>query len=117
LKIHCHVQDMAPDDERMLPVFEKIAEHDKWMLIHCGRAPQLHGYKSDSHDFCNVDRFYRAIKRTPNAKVIVPHLGHDEDSAYLVLLDEFPNLYIDTTRMMGRFFDYTPDFAGLAKQS
>jgi uncharacterized protein len=117
LKIHCHVQDLSPDDERMLPIFERIARHDKVLLIHCGRAPNLHGYKSDSHDHCSVERFHRAMRRTPEAKVIVPHLGYDEDAAYLDLMEELPNLYVDTAMMVGGYFGNTPDFARMSKKS
>lgn len=117
LKLHSHVQDMTPDDERVLPVFETIAEHDKWLLIHCGRAPHLPGYKSCSLDLLSVDQFYRAMKRTPNAKVIVPHMGFDEEAAYLDLLAEFPNLYLDTTMIVGSYFGNTVDFDALAKHS
>lgn len=117
IKIHCHVQNIAADDPRLIPVFEAIAERDKVLLIHCGRGPRIPGYPTDPHTFCTPERFRRAIARFPEAKVIVPHLGFDEESAYLQLLDEFPNLYLDTTMAVGGYLGNTPDWSALAKHS
>lgn len=112
LKIHCHVQNLAPDDPRLLPVFERVAQHDKVLLIHCGREPNLHGYQAEPRGLCSVERFYQAMKRTPEAKVIVPHLGADETDAYLDLLSQFPNLYLDTAMALGSPLNTHPHLAG-----
>src|SRR3712207_7824491 len=32
---------------------------------------------------CSVDRFRRAMRRTPGLKIIVPHIGYDEVQEYL----------------------------------
>lgn len=124
LKIHCHVQNLTPDDERMLPLFEAVARHDKVLLIHCGREPNLHGYQAEPKDLCSVERFYQGMRRTPDAKVIVPHLGADETDAYLDLLAQFPNLYLDTAMALGspqnthpHLAGFRPDFARLARAS
>jgi len=41
------------------------------------------------------------MRRTPQLKIIVPHIGYDEVQPYLDLMDEFPNLYFDTAMAFG----------------
>ncbi|SEM65096.1 hypothetical protein SAMN05444354_12086 [Stigmatella aurantiaca] len=103
IKIHCHVQKIAPDDDRMLPVFDTLAETGKILQIHCGPVSQSKAHKSEIDELCAVPRFLRAMRRTPNLKVIVPHIGYDEVQLYLDMLDEFPNLYLDTAMAFGGY--------------
>ena len=81
-------------------------------MIHCGREPNLHGHQAEPRGGCSVERFYQAMKRTPEAKVIVPHLGVDETDAYLDLLAQFPNLYLDTAMALGSPLNTHPHLAG-----
>lgn len=101
MKIHCHLLKMAPDDDALAPIFQAVAESGKVLNIHSGTVSKNNGALEEIRRFCNVERFRNAMRRTPHAKVIVPHIGYDEVQEYLDLMDEFPNLYFDTAMAIG----------------
>ncbi|WP_342321880.1 amidohydrolase family protein [Burkholderia pseudomallei] len=101
LKIHCHLLKIAPDDDALAPIFEALAERGKVLNLHSGAFAKNNAQMDEIRRFCNVERFRRAMRRTPELKVVVPHIGYDEVQAYLDLLDEFPNLHFDTAMAFG----------------
>jgi len=109
LKFHCHVQRMAPDDPRMEPVYEICQAVGRIVLIHCGTGPHFkdrpaRGYGYDVTAITGIRRFEKVIGKYPRLKWVVPHLGFEEMEQFVKLLDEFPNLYLDTTMALSRFF-------------
>ncbi len=104
VKIHCHVQRVAPDHPAMDAVYRQVVAHDATLLIHAGNEPELPGYEIDVAALCRADAFDRAMRRYPDMKVVVPHLGMGETPAYLALLDRYPNLYLDTAMALADFF-------------
>src|SRR5579883_315462 len=74
------------------------------MIIHSGREPGGQGYACDTRALCAAEKLAKTLNRFPDTTVIVPHLGADEFTAYEQLLDEFPQLYLDTTMMLGGYF-------------
>lgn len=117
IKIHCHVQKLAPDDPRMNAVFEEAARADVPLVIHCGREPSSEAYGVDARSLCGVDATARMLERHPGTTVVVPHLGSDEFAEYEALLDRFPKLWLDTTMTLGGYFAKGPDLGILARQS
>jgi len=113
IKLHCHVQRVPPDADEMAAVCEAICEHDGIMLIHAGRAPVLPSKRADILEICSVDKTARMLRRFPDMKTIVPHLGMDEYLEYRDLLKDFPNLYLDTTMAIGGYFGGEPPIQGL----
>lgn len=103
-KIHCHVQRLGPDDPRLDPLYARAAAARVPVVIHAGRQPCLDGYKVDIARICSADATRRALQRHPELTMIVPHLGDDEEDAYFAMLAEFPNLYLDTTMIVGGYF-------------
>lgn len=103
IKIHCHVQKIAPDDDRLRPVFDLVAETGKTLQMHCGAVSESKAHKHEIDDLCAFPRFVRAMRRVPDLRIIVPHIGYDEVQEYLDLLDEFPNLYFDTAMAFGGY--------------
>jgi predicted TIM-barrel fold metal-dependent hydrolase len=103
IKIHCHVQRIAPDDDRMQPVFDAVAETGKVLQIHCGAVSESKAHPHEIDELCAWPRFVRALQRVPELRIIVPHIGYDEVQPYLDLLDEFPNLYFDTAMAFGGY--------------
>jgi predicted TIM-barrel fold metal-dependent hydrolase len=103
-KIHCHVQRMAPDDARLDPVYVRATEAGVPIVMHAGRAPCLEGYGIRPDEICSAAATRRALQRHPRLTLVVPHLGDDEEDAYFAMLDEFPNLYLDTTMMLADYF-------------
>jgi predicted TIM-barrel fold metal-dependent hydrolase len=90
LKIHCSVQRIAPDDPRLVPVYERIVAADRVMMLHAGTLP----YRDDH---TGVDRVRPVMRRFPDLRVCIAHLGAHDHAAFLAMTDEYPNLYVDTT--------------------
>jgi len=116
VKIHSHVMKVAPDDPRLDPVWKASARHRKPIVIHCGREPASAGYGTDVRSLSGAARLRRALARHPDAICIVPHLGMDEPAAFEALLDEFPNLYLDTTMAITGYFPDPPDLGMLRRR-
>ncbi len=104
LKLHCHVQRFAVDDPVLDPVWKVCVRNRARVVVHAGREPALPAYKADIATLCHVDAMRRLLARWPDLVVIVPHLGADEITAYLGLLDDHLNLWLDTTMMLADYF-------------
>jgi predicted TIM-barrel fold metal-dependent hydrolase len=104
-KIHCHVQKLAPDDPRLDPLYARAAAAAVPVVIHAGRQPCLDGYGVDVHRLCSAAATRRALERHPSLTMIIPHLGDDEEAAYFAMLADFPNLHLDTTMLLGGYFE------------
>ncbi len=109
VKIHSHVMRVAPDDVRLDAVWRASARWKKPVVIHCGPEPALQGYGVDPRTVSGADRLRRALDRHPNAIVIVPHLGFDDTPLFEAMLPRYPNLYLDTTMVVGPYFERQPD--------
>ncbi len=101
IKLHCHLLKLAPDDDTLAPIFEAVADRGKVLNLHSGAVAKNNAGLDEIRQFCNIDAFRRAMRRTPQLKIIVPHIGYDEVQPYLDLMDEFPNLYFDTAMAFG----------------
>ena len=116
-KIHCHVQKLGPDDPRLDPLYARAAAAQVPVVIHAGTQPCLAAYGVDIHAICSAAATRRALERHPSLTMIIPHLGDDEEDAYFSMLDEFPNLHLDTTMMVGEYFPRRIDPAQLERYS
>jgi predicted TIM-barrel fold metal-dependent hydrolase len=117
IKIHCHVMKIAPDDPRMDAVWRASARFRKPVVIHSGLEPSLGGgYGVETRMVSGANRVRRALERHPDAIAIVPHLGADEYAQFEALLDDFPNLYLDTTMVIAGYFKYAPDLEMLRRR-
>ena len=87
LKIHPYHACVAPDSERLEPVYRLAAEFDLPIESHtggCEEAMSLH--------------LYNAAKRHPEINFIMVHMDLGTDNSHaLELLGKLPNLYGDTT--------------------
>ncbi len=90
MKLHCLVQQCRPDDERLFPLYEAIIERDKGVIIHAGSFPQ------PVPEHLGITYVARLLRRYPKLKLVVPHLGLHDLSAYSALLGEYKGLYLDT---------------------
>jgi len=104
VKMHCHVQCFAPDDEAMREVYEACVRAGRPLVMHAGREPKSPAYKCDTHALCAADRVARVLEDHPGLRLCVPHLGADEFDAYERLLERYPNLWLDTTMMVAGYF-------------
>ena len=115
VKIHSHVMKIAPDDPRLDAVWRASARYRKPVVIHCGPEPAVEGYGVDPRSVSGADRLRRALDRHPDAVVIVPHLGFDHTAQFEEMLAVYPRLYLDTTMVIGGYFERAPDPAILAR--
>lgn len=104
VKLHCHVQLVAPDDPALDPVYETASDWGFPVTIHAGKEPYVPAYPMDVRTITGAERVKRVLKRFPELRLIVPHLGFGESGQFYRLLDAHPHLYLDTTMMLGGFF-------------
>ena len=90
IKLHHLVQQISPDDERLFPLYEMVINKKKRLLLHVGTGPI-------GNEFVGIKRFSKLIKRYPNLPANIAHMGGLEYWEFMQLLDEYPNLYLDTT--------------------
>jgi predicted TIM-barrel fold metal-dependent hydrolase len=94
VKLHYQVQNVAPDDSRMFEVYEWMLERDHPFVVHAGRRPTNNG-------LVGAEPFRRMMQRYPALRMCVAHMGADEQHAFIEMLDEFPNLHLDTSGLGG----------------
>jgi predicted TIM-barrel fold metal-dependent hydrolase len=103
LKLHCHVQKMGPDDARLFPVYEMLAERGKPLVLHAGREPASEAYGFDCHGLCGIGPVRTVVERFPGLRLVVPHLGQDQWREFFALCRDSPNLHLDTTMAVGGY--------------
>ncbi len=106
VKLHLHVQGVAPDDPRMDGVYRACVRYDRPLVMHAGREPRSPAYPRDPHAICSADRIEEVLRRWPELRLCVPHLGGDEFDAFGALARQFDHLWLDTTMMLAGYFDY-----------
>jgi predicted TIM-barrel fold metal-dependent hydrolase len=104
VKLHCHVQCIGPDDERMEEIYRLCQEQGQPLVMHAGREPASPAYKCDPYELCSAERIEAVLSSFPKLKLCVPHLGADEFDAYERLITRFDNLYLDTTMAVAEYF-------------
>jgi len=89
-KFHLSVQRFRADDPRLMPFYERVAERERFLIVHAGTMP----YRDR---FTGLAGFRAVMTRFPSLRVIVAHLGAFDTEGFLAMTDEFPNLHLDTT--------------------
>ena len=93
VKFHSEYQLFEPDEEKMLPIYRKIAE--------CGLFAVFHGgWEAFSRDYIRAtpERLANAAKAVPELTIIAAHLGGMKlwDDVEKFLAGKFENVYLDT---------------------
>ncbi|MFX1280052.1 MAG: amidohydrolase family protein [Promethearchaeota archaeon] len=96
IKIQPLVQNFYLNDVRMYEIYDILIDRGKWLCVHIGTAPYRNKYVGYKY-------FIKFIEKYPNMNVIIPHMGAFEYKKFLNLLDNYENLYLDTTMI------YIPD--------
>jgi predicted TIM-barrel fold metal-dependent hydrolase len=117
VKMHCHVMRRAPDDPLLFPIYEDLCAWQGILNIHAGREPAIDAYGVDVRALSGAARVENVLKRFPEMKVIIPHLGFDEMDEFYNLLETYPNLYLDTTMILGGFFQVDVDRSKLIRHA
>ncbi|MGM0664509.1 MAG: amidohydrolase family protein [Thermodesulfobacteriota bacterium] len=108
VKLHAHVQCIPVDAPETHEVAVLCEEHNKPLVLHAGREPRSPAYACDPHEICGARRVRRLIKDHPGLKLCVPHLGMDEYDAHCRLIEEYDNLWLDTTMALAGYFPGAP---------
>ena len=104
VKLHCHVQEFAPDDPRLEPIYAACQRHDQVLVMHAGREPKSPAYGIDTHAICAVERVDAVLRSFPQLRLCVPHLGADEFRGYAKLAERYETLWLDTTMVAADYF-------------
>ncbi len=104
IKLHCHVQGCAVDDDRLDTVYEVAAGANVPVVVHAGREPWSDALPVDPHAVCHISRTEAVLARHPKLTMVVPHLGADEFDAYRRLQLSCERLWLDTTMMVADYF-------------
>lgn len=104
LKLHAHVQCFEMNSDDMYCLYECCQANNKPVVMHVGREPKSSAYRCDPYEICGAEKLERVLQDFPNLKVCVPHLGFDEISAYQKLINEYDNLWLDTTMAIADYF-------------
>ncbi|MCM1507831.1 MAG: amidohydrolase family protein [Ruminococcus flavefaciens] len=94
VKFHSEYQHFCPDEERMFPIYEKIAENGLIAVFHGGWDPF-----GDGEIRCTPERMARAVARVPQLTFVTAHLGGINvwDDVEKYLAGKFDNLYLDVS--------------------
>jgi len=94
VKFHCEYQTFYPDDPKMYPVYQKLAELGLPVIFHGGWDPL-----STDIIYGTPERFSKAIADNPNLTFIIAHLGGMKmwNDVEKYLAGKFDNLYLDTS--------------------
>lgn len=105
VKLHAHVQCFDMLGPAMGSVYRVCGEYGLPLVIHAGREPKSTAYACDPYQICRAGFVRQVLETYPDLRICVPHLGADEFDAYASMLEEFDNLWLDTTMMLA---DYLP---------
>lgn len=89
IKMHLEVQKLFPWDERLFPLYEMIINKGKRVLLHTGNGPS-------GNEFVGYEQFQKLLQRFPDLPVNIPHMGCYEFTEFMALLNDHPNIYMDT---------------------
>ncbi len=103
IKVHVQVGRFDPRDPLLDKAWGLIADARVPVVIHCGHGP-LRG------DYTGLDVFEAVLREHPDLITVLAHAGMPEYDAALRLVEQYPNVYLDTT-MVGVAF--TEDFMPL----
>jgi predicted TIM-barrel fold metal-dependent hydrolase len=88
-KLHCSVGAFSPEDPRLDPLWERVSERGRPVVVHAGRAPEGTAAAEE------VEAVGRVAARWPGARLVIAHFGSPAVETTLALLREHPNLFAD----------------------
>jgi hypothetical protein len=110
VKLHAHVQFFHLDSEGMREIYEVCSTFGKPLVMHVGREPKnpYFPYPVDPYLICVAEKVEQVVKDYPELRICVPHLGADEYDAYRRMIEQYDNLWLDTTMMLADYLPTTP---------
>lgn len=95
LKFQCPVQECSPVDPRLDPAFERAATQDHAILFHAGTAPM---FEDSPH--VGPDLFEQFLESYPDVRAACAHMGTYDNEAFVDLVREYDNAFLDTSVAM-----------------
>lgn len=90
LKIHPAVNNLTPEQEGYLKIFDLAHKNDLVVISHGGlTGDDLEGI------YCSPDKFRKALDTFPNLKLVIAHLAYPHIKDLLELASQYKNLYTD----------------------
>ena len=83
------VQRFDVNDPRLDYLYEKCLERDFPITMHIGSGPI-------ANQFVGFGHFDKLIKRFEQLRICVPHMGWTEFEEFLLMMDDHPNMFLDT---------------------
>ena len=117
LKLHALVLKMPVDDPVFFPIYEKMEEIGKILMLHAGTGPEFQNSAEGNAEFAGVKRVKLILKNYPTLKLVIPHLGAEEMDEFFDLMEEHKNLWMDTTMMLAGYFSSQPSLERIEKLS
>lgn len=96
-KLQLAVQQFAADDPGLDPIYQAAYERQKPVIIHTGTAPYPPG-----SPYLGLDHLEKVMARWPELKVVIPHLGLYELDQAFTFVERYPNVYLDTSWVLGK---------------
>ncbi|MBQ8296303.1 MAG: amidohydrolase [Ruminococcus sp.] len=98
VKFHSEYQNFHPDEDRMFPLYRKIAETGMFAVFHGGWDPLSKDYVRGT-----PERFAKAAEAVPELTSVIAHLGGMNlwDDVEKYLAGKFDNLYFDVSVIAG----------------
>jgi predicted TIM-barrel fold metal-dependent hydrolase len=94
-KLHCSVGAFSPEDPRLDPLWERVSDSGRPVVVHAGSAPEGTATAEE------VEGVGRVAARWPRARIVIAHFGSPSVGRTLSLLRERPNLYADLCPVVG----------------
>lgn len=84
------VQCFDVNDARLEYLYERCRERRFPITMHIGSGPTANAFVGPAH-------FVRLMRRFPDLRICVPHMGAPECDTFLAMLDDYPEMYLDMT--------------------
>ena len=103
-KMHVQVGEFSPADPRLDPAWGALSDAGVPIVVHAGSAPK-------PGRFTGPAPVADVLRRFPLLTLVIAHLGMGEYDEFADLVEQYPNVHLDTT-MAGT--DFTNAFAPLS---
>lgn len=90
VKLHFLIQPFYPHDRRFYPLYERVMDKGKRLLMHIGNGPI-------GNEYTGITYFKNVLADFPGLPANIPHMGGYEYLEFMELLDAHENLYLDTS--------------------
>lgn len=95
-KFQLMVTDFYIHDSRLKPLYKLCYDLDKILVFHAGTAPSLNQEAIPGMKV-GFKHFLKFFREFPDNKMIIAHMGGYEYEEFFKIVEQHPNVYLDTT--------------------